>query len=178
MSTSRTKRWNGTLESLSSEYLKGVMERMEAYGDHVQFEVPGHGKQPIYQVLRGERKMGFDGKHLLLRLNESGNVADGLSPAFSKDDVRGAIAGKRSPRSTGATRSTASAGSSGTARQVRRAAPEPATDTVEQQKYAYYREHRDELPEGIARHADEISTLMRSGHSAEAAFQQIVEQYY
>ena len=177
MSTSRTKRWNGTLESLSTDFLKGVMERMESYGDQVQFEFPGHGKHPIYQVIgRSERKMGFDGKHFLLRLNESGNVSDSLSTVYSLEDVRDAIAGRRSTRS----RSGATATRSGTSTRVvrRAAAAAPAEDNIEHQKYAYYREHRETLPEGIARHAEEISSLMRAGKSAEAAFQQIVEQYY
>lgn len=176
MSTTRTKRWNGTLESLSADYLKDVMERMESYGDQVQFELPGHGKHPIYQVVgRSERKMGFDGKHLLLRLNESGNVADTLSPVFSLDDVRSAIAGRRATRS-GATARASAAGNGAVRRRV--AAPAAVVDTVEEDKYAYYRAHRDELPEGISQHANEISTLMRAGKSAEDAFKQIVEQYY
>lgn len=176
MSTTRTKRWNGTLESLAADYLKDVMIRMESYGDQVQFELPGHGKHPIYQVIgRGERKMGFDGKHFLLQLNESGNIADTLSPVYTLEAVRNAIAGKRSPRA--ATGSRASSTSNGTTR--RRAAAAPAVvDTVEQDKYAYYREHRSELPEGITQHADEISQLMRAGKSAEDAFKQIVSQYF
>lgn len=153
------------------------MERMESYGDQVQFEFPGHGKHPVYQVIgRGDRKMGFDGKHLLQRLNECGNVSDDLSSVFSLDAVRAAAAGKRSPRAGAASRNTAN----GTApRQVRRAASAaPPDDTVEHDKYAYYREHRDELPDDIVRHAAEITTLMRGGKTAEAAFQHIVEQYY
>ena len=175
MSTTRTKRWNGTLESLAGDYLKEVMERMESYGDRVQFELPGHGKRPIYQVIgRGDRKMGFDGKHLLLRPNESGDVADSLSPIYTLSAVRDAIAGKRSTRSASSTRS--SAGSSSTRR---RAEPAPvAVDTVEQEKYAYFRAHRSELPEDISQYANEISKLMRAGKTAEEAFGQIVAEYY
>lgn len=175
MSTSRTKRWNGTLESLSGDYLKDVAERMESYGDRVQFELPGHGKHPIYQVIgRGDRKMGFDGKHLLLRLNESGNVADSLSPVFTLEAVREAIAGKRSKR-VSAPRSA-----NGASAPVRRraAAPAAAVDTIEQSKYAYYRENRDSLPKDIARHASEISELMRTGKSAEEAFQAVIQRHY
>lgn len=152
------------------------MERMESYGDRVQFELPGHSKRPIYQVIgKGERKMGFDGKHLLLRLNESGNVADSLSPVYTLDAVQAAISGKRSPRRTANADST---GSSGT-RVRRRAAPAvPAVDTVEQDKYAYYRAHREDLPEDIAQYAGEISQLMRAGKSAEEAFTHVVSQYY
>jgi hypothetical protein len=177
LTTSRTKRWNGTLESLSPDYLKGVAERMESYGDRVQFELPGHAKQPIYQVINpSDRRMGFDGRHLLLRLNESGNVADSLSPIFTLDAVRAAIAGRRTARSPAATRSGGPGRGSAAAR--RAAAPAVATDTVEKEKYAYYREHRDALPEDIARYASEISALMRTGKSAEEAFHQVIAEYY
>lgn len=173
MSTSRTKRWNGTLESLSADFLKGVIERMESYGDRVQFELPGHGKHPIYQVIsRTERKMGFDGKHLLLRLNESGDVSDTLSAIFTLDAVQAAVAGKRAPRS--AAKTTRSSSGNGVVR--RRVAA--VADTVEQDKYAYFRAHRDELPEDVVQYASEISMLMRAGKSAEDAFKQIIEQHY
>jgi len=175
LSTTRTKRWNGTLESLAADYLKDVLERMESYGDRVQFELPGHSKHPIYQVIgRSDRKMGFDGKHLLLRLNESGNIADSLSPTYSIDDVRDAIAGKRTRNAT----SSRSVGSSNGVKRRRAPAETAVVDTVEQDKYAYYRAHRDELPEDISHHATEISRLMRSGKSAEEAFNEVIAQHY
>lgn len=177
LSTTRTKRWNGTLESLSADYLKEVIERMESYGDQVQFELPGHSKHPVYHVIgRGGRKMGFDGKHFLLHLNEAGNVAETLSPVYSLDAVRDAIAGKRSPRKTSASRASAAGSSSSTRR--RAAAPAPVVDTVEQEKYAYYRANRADLPEDISQYAGEISQLMRAGKSAEEAFKHVVAQYY
>jgi len=152
------------------------MERMESYGDQVQFELPGHGKHPIYQIIgRSERKMGFDGKHLLLRLNESGNIAETLSPIFSLDAVRSAIAGRRASRSAPASRSAR--GGNSTVRR-RATAAVAVMDTVEEEKYAYYRAHREELPPGISQYAGEISTLMRTGKSAAEAFRQIVEQHY
>lgn len=173
LSTTRTKRWNGTLESLSADYLKEVMERMESYGDQVQFELPGHSKRPIYQVIgRGERKMGFDGKHFLLHLNESGNVAETLSPIYPLEAVRAAISGKRTSRVASASRAAT------TAPRRRAAAAPPVVDTVEEDKYAYYRAHRADLPEGISQYAGEISQLMRAGKSAEEAFKHIVAQYY
>lgn len=176
MSTTRTKRWNGTLESLSGDYLKAVAERMESYGDRVQFELPGHGKHPIYQVIgRSDRKMGFDGKHLLLRLNESGNVAETLSPIFTLEAVRAAIAGRRATRSAGV---RAASGNGSAPVRRRAAAPAAVVDTVEQDKYAYYRANRDSLPEDISQHASEISALMRAGRSAEEAFQDVVSRHY
>jgi len=175
LSTSRTKRWNGTLESLSADFLKAVLAHMESYGDRVQFEFPGHGKSPIYQIIGlSDRKMGFDGKHLLLRLNETGNVADSLSSEFSIDAVRDGIAGKRAPRGNAVARS----GNGSTATRVRAAAPKPVTDTIEQDKYAYFRANRDTLPEGIAQYADEISQLMRTGKTASEAFQEVVAQHF
>lgn len=177
MTTSRTKRWNGTLESLSADYLKAVMERMESYGDRLQFELPGHGKQPIYQVISSsDRKMGFDGKHLLLRLNETGNVADSLSAVFTLEAVRSAIAGRRTARTATVTRGASPRSTTTTRRTV--SAPAAAVDSVEQEKYAYYRSHREELPEDISKHAAEISTLMRAGKSAEEAFGHVVAQRY
>lgn len=153
------------------------MERMESYGDRVQFELPGHGKQPIYQVISGsDRKMGFDGKHLLLRPGESGNVAESLSPVFTLEAVRAAASGRRSTRS--ATTARSSTGRSITTTRRTAAAPAAAVDTVEQEKYAYFRAHRDELPEDISKHATEISALMRAGKSAEEAFSHVVAQHY
>lgn len=177
MSTTRSKRWNGTLESLSADYLKEVMERMESYGDQVQFEFPGHGKRPIYQVIgRGERKMGFDGKHLLLRLNESGNIADTLSGIFPLEAVRATIAGRRSPR--GSASAGRAASSSTTVRRRASTAAPVVVDTVEEDKYAYFRAHRGELPEGISQYANEISHLMRAGKSAEEAFKHIIAEHF
>ncbi|MCQ9615363.1 hypothetical protein L1889_00375 [Paenalcaligenes niemegkensis] len=171
MATRRSTRWNGELGSLAPEFLKDVVERMESYGDRVQFQFPGHAKRPNYQVLNARGfKMAFDSKNLLMPLNENGNVSDDLSKEFSLDAVKQAISApppvKRAPRSStgGATRS--------------RAAARPAVDPIEVEKYNYFKGHREFLPNGIQEYSAQISELMQSGMSAEEAFNQIVETHF
>ncbi|QAA92874.1 hypothetical protein CKA81_02710 [Pollutimonas thiosulfatoxidans] len=171
LSTKRSKRWNGNLDSLAPEFLKEVMEKMEAYGDRVQFQSPGRPAKPSYQVINPtERKMGFDERHLLLRLNEDGNISDELTPIYAMEAVRAAMlrSGRPATRATPARRPASS----------KSPAAAPVIDTVEQDKYAYFKEHRETLPEGIAAYSQEISRLMKAGLSAEAAFQQIIDQHF
>lgn len=172
MSTKRSKRWNGGLDSLDTDFLKEVIEKMQAYGDRVQFQAPGKASRPSYQVINPrDRKMGFDDRHLLLRLNDDGNIADELSPIYSMEAIRLAMTGaaKPAPR-TRSPRGTSSAKRSTTAA--------PVVDTVEQDKYAYFKAHRDTLPEGISRYSQEISQLMKGGLTADVAFQRIIDQHF
>jgi hypothetical protein len=181
LSTKRSKRWNGELDSLAPEFLKEVLGKMEAYGDRVQFEQPNKSPRPNYQVIsQSNRKMGFDDKHLLLRLNEDGNVGELLSPEYSLDAIRAAMNGagkKPAARST-----TAAARRPNTSGGVARGAPvtaaAAAADEVEREKYAYFKANREYLPEGIARYSQQISDLMRTGMAAENAFEAIVKQYF
>lgn len=175
MNTKRNRRWNGNLETLSADFLKDVIEKMESYGGHVQFELPGHAQRPNYQVINTSgKKIAFDKKNLLLSLNANGNVSDTLSSAFSLAAVKAALAGggrsasarPRAPRST-TTGSTA-----------RAAAPVAVVDVVESEKYAYFKENRETLPEGISKHSSTISELMRGGLSAEDAFNQVIQQHF
>jgi hypothetical protein len=172
LSTKRSKAWNGSLDTLSTDYLKAVIEKMHAYGDRVQFEMAIRGAGPTYQVLNPrDRKMGFDSNHLLLRLNDDGNVAEQMSPVFSLTVVQAAA--------EGVTTRTAARSRAGTPREkVARAAPAAAVDSIEQQKYAYYKENRDALPDDISRHAAEISEKMRAGMSAEQAFDTVIKAHY
>jgi hypothetical protein len=180
LNTKRNRRWNGNLETLGTDFLKDVIEKMESYGDQVQFELPGKAQRPHYQVITSAgRKMGFDSKNLLLRLNENGNISDDLSSVFSIDAVKAAARGQssrttaaRSTSSTGAT----SRGTSGASRSAAVAAQ--PVDTVEHEKYAYFKAHREALPEGIQKHSARISELMRDGMSAQAAFEAVIEQHF
>lgn len=179
MNTKRNRRWNGTLETLGTDFLKDVIEKMESYGDQVQFELPGKAQRPHYQVITSTgRKMGFDSQNLLLRLNENGNISEGLSSVFSLDAIRAASKGLsakstavRSPRAATTSRSSSSASRSASV------ASQPV-DTVEHDKYAYFKAHREELPEGIQKYSTHISELMRGGLSAEAAFEAIIKQHF
>src|SRR5690606_31871656 len=99
--------------------------------------------------------------------NESGNVAETLSPIFTLEAVRAAIAGRRATRSAGV---RAASGNGSAPVRRRSAAPAAVVDTVEQDKYAYYRANRDSLPEDISQHAREISALAQAARSADAVF--------
>src|SRR5690606_35172331 len=176
-STKRSKRWNGELNSLAPEFLKEVIEKMNAYGDRVQFEAPGPRRGPYYQTLNArDMKMGFDERHLFQRLNADGNVADELSPIFTQEAIKAAMAGTvRKPASRAGTR--LSSGSTSRRSTASSAAAAPV-DTVEKDKYTYFKEHRDTLPEGIVAHSQEISQLMREGMSAEQAFESIIKTHF
>lgn len=166
LTTRRAKRWNGELSSLSVDFLKEVLEKVQTYGKSVQFEFPGHAKTPIYQVInhRGY-KMGFDGKHLLHSLNENGNVSDQLSAEFTLEQIeQGMLTPVAAPRA----RKSAGAGAR------KQAQPEQ----VEVDKYNYFRENRDWLPDDIQYYSDDISTLMRQGMTAEQAFGSIIDEHY
>ncbi len=171
MSSKRSKRWDGNLDSLSTEFLKRVLEKMQAYGDRVQFEMVSRGAGPSYQVINPrDRKMGFDGNHLLQRLNEDGHVGDEMSPVFALSAIQQAAAGL--------TTRTTSRARAGTPRPRAAKAAAPAIDVIEQEKYAYYKANRDTLPEDIHVHAAEISAQMRKGISAEQAFDSVIKARY
>ncbi|MGB3288293.1 MAG: hypothetical protein WBA83_03355 [Burkholderiaceae bacterium] len=181
MSTKRSKRWNGELDSLAPEFLKEVLGKMEAYGDRVQFEQPNKSPRPCYQVISSSnRKMGFDAKHLLLRLNENGNVGDALTSEFSLEALRSAMSGgdkkpavKRTPSA-----SRGPAAARGASRGAPVTAAAAAADEVERDKYAYFKANREYLPDGISRYSQQISELMRGGMSAESAFEAIIKQHF
>ena len=61
---------------------------------------------------------------------------------------------------------------------TRTARPAPVVDTIDADKYKYFKENREFLPDGIQKYSDEIGALMREGKSAEAAFDEIVKQYF
>src|SRR5690606_26021405 len=154
-----------------------VIEKMQSYGDRVQFESPGAKRRgPYYQIINArDMKMGFDDRHLLLRLNADGNIADELSPVFTLDALKAAQLGTaRKPASRSSPRGASPARRTGTSRE----APATPVDTVEQDKYAYFKSHRDYLPEGITKYSQEISELMRKGIPAEQAFDTVIKAHF
>ncbi|AMO98027.1 hypothetical protein CAter10_0068 [Collimonas arenae] len=59
------------MDSLTTDYLKDVMGKMEVYGDRVQFGLTSPGPRPYYQVTNtAEKKMAFDSNHHLLHPKE------------------------------------------------------------------------------------------------------------
>lgn len=173
--TSRSKRWNGNFDSLPVEYLKGVMEKMESYGDRVQFSRVSVGAEPSYQIINTHDKtMAFDRNHHLLRPSEEEFAGVNATPFFTQEQVKAAIAGVRSASSSG----------SRTARVVRAGSGAPRTSAArleEQfaaQRYEYFRNNRQNLPPTISEHTDEITALMKQGKSAEDAFGEVLKKYY
>lgn len=177
MATQRSKRWNGDLNTLSSDFLKDVIEKMLAYGDRVQFELPekSTGKLPCYQVVNAtERKMGFDARHLILRLEYDGNVSERLSVLYTLEGIKAAMNG--TARKAVTRRSTSARTSTGGTRTVTAAVQ--ATDALEKEKYTYFKNNRSSLPEEITQYSAQISKLMQDGLSAENAFQAIITQHF
>lgn len=182
MTTKRSRRWNGNLDSLSADFLKDVIERMESYGPNVQFEMPGHSQRPNYQVInKAGKKMGFDKKNLLMSLNSDGNISDTLSAVFALDAVKTVMKGggpKAAPRPRTPRTSTAGASPRSTSSRATYAPVAEVIDTVEHDKYAYFKANREDLPEGIQKHSSDISDLMRNGMSVEAAFSEIIKLHF
>lgn len=177
LNTKRSKRWNGNLDSLGADFLKDVIEKMESYGPNVQFELPGNAQRPNYQVINNAgKKMAFDKKNLLMSLNSDGNVSDTLSAVFTLEAVKAAMNGGGAKTATRARASRPSTSASSTRSSYAPVAQ--VIDTVEHDKYAYFKANREYLPEGIQKHSAEISTLMKNGMSAEEAFNEIIAQHF
>lgn len=176
MNTKRAKRWNGNLDTLTVDYLKDVIEKMEAYGNRVQFELPGKGPRPNYQVINtAGKKMAFDKKNLLLAASFNEEIGTELSSVFTLDMIKAAVRGGGVKTAARARVVRSSTGST-TSRSA--GVTEQAVDVVERDKYAYFKANRETLPDGIQKHSQKISELMRGGMSAESAFDEVIKQHF
>jgi hypothetical protein len=173
--TTRSKRWNGNLDTLPIEYLKSVMEKMGEYGDRVKFSLVAGGPQPSYQVMNTVGKtMAFDKNHHLLHLQGDEFVGANASVVLTLDQVKARISGVGA--NTGArsrTTRAAGAGNSGSRTTAARLHDQFAT-----QRYEYFRNNRQTLPPTISEHSDEITDLMKKGKSVEDAFSEVIKKYY
>lgn len=170
----RNKRWNGNFDSLPVEYLKGVMEKMEAYGDRVQFSLVSGGPEPTYQVLNElDKAMAFDRNHHLFRSESDEFVGANATRIYSMDQIKAAIAGVRT-----------SSASPRAARVVRAGTGTPRTSAARQeelfatQRYEYFRNNRGTLPPRITEYTAEITELMKKGKPVEEAFGEVVKKYF
>lgn len=174
MNTTRNKRWNGRLETLKADYLSGVIGQMDAYGDRVQFALNGPGQKPLYQVINTDgKKMAFDGNHHLYRPEGEEFTGSNATGVMTMDQIRLAMAGG-APKSTGTVRAVRATG-------VGSRGPSAATkakDLVDTEKYEYFKNNRSMLPAEIGEHSNEITTLMRGGMSAEAAFSEVLKRHF
>ena len=173
MNTTKTKRWNGKIETLATDYLNDVMGQMVAYGDRVQFALTRGGQRPNYQVINtAGKKMAFDSNHHLLIPKADDFVGINTSSIFTLDQIKTAMLGvgvntgsrtRVSRVGAGATRTTTAASTK---------------DAVDAEKYEYFKNNRKTLPPNIGAHSDEITTLMRNGISAEDAFNEVIKRHF
>ena len=177
LTTTRTKRWNGHIETLKSDYLKEVMTQMETYGDRVQLALSGPGQRPHYQVINpAGKKMAFDSNHHLLSQEDDAFTPGNVTEVFTLEQVK-TIAGGGSVRIAGSSRVTRTAG--GITRSTRNtAAVVKAKDLIDVEKYNYFKDNREMLPPTIGEHSLQITTLMTGGKSAEEAFGEVLKQHY
>jgi len=172
----RSKRWNGNVDSLSVEFLKDVMAKMADYGDRVQFSLVTGGPAPSYQITNTLGKtMAFDSNHHLLRPEGHEFVGANATQVFTLEQVKAAISGLGlGPRTASRTPRVARAGG-GTGTRTSAAKLE---EQYAAQRYEYYRNNRQALPPTISQHTDEITQLMKQGKSAEEAFGEVVKKYF
>ena len=172
MVTSRSKRWNGKLESLAPDFLQQVVTQMLAYGDRVQFALTTPGAKPNYQVQNSaNKKMAFDGNHHLMQVEPSEFDGSNATPLLSLEQIQAIGTGVSRAAITKQARPAKPAGRSPTA-------TAKAADLVDAAKYDYFKNNRSTLPAGVSAHTNEISVLMRNGLSAEAAFADIIKRYF
>ena len=158
------------MDTLAVEYLNGVVAQMMSYGERVQFNLTS-GEKPNYQVINTfDKKMAFNGNHHLTHPEEDEFVSSNATPLFTLEQIKARIAGV-GIKKTASTR---------TARISTRSSPaaDKAGDLIDVQKYEYFKNNVQKLPEGIRAYSQEISNAMKNGMSAEAAFGQVVQQYF
>jgi hypothetical protein len=172
LATTKNKRWNGNVDTLPADFLKGVLEKMGEYGDRVQFSLASGGPAPSYQLVnQGGKAMAFDRNHHLLRPEGDEFAGSNASPVYTLDQIKAAVAGARiGSRSAPGTKRAAG---TGTRASAARLAEQHATE-----RYAYFKENRQALPPSITEHSDEIAELMKAGKPAEEAFREVVQKYY
>jgi hypothetical protein len=175
LTTTRTKRWNGQIETLDAGYLKEMMTQMLAYGDRVQLALSG-SVTPCYQVInQSSKKMAFDGNHHLLSQDDDMVTPGNVTGVYTLEQVKTIAAG-------GGVRVAGSrvAARAGVAKRSTRntAAAVKAKDLIDVEKYNYFKNNRETLPPTIGEHAMQITDLMKDGKSAEEAFSEVVKLHY
>ncbi|HWZ47254.1 MAG TPA: hypothetical protein VNX00_03440 [Herbaspirillum sp.] len=177
MTTTRTKRWNGHIETLKSDYLKEIMVQMDAYGDRLQLALSGPGQRPHYQVINpAGKKMAFDSNHHLLSQAEDAFTPGNVTEVYTLEQVK-TIAAGGSVRIAGSSRVTRTG--NGITRTTRNtAAVIKAKDLIDVEKYDYFKNNRETLPPTIGEHSAQITDLMKGGKSAEDAFNEVLKQHY
>jgi hypothetical protein len=172
LNTTRNKRWNGKIETLAADYLNDVKEKMDAYGDRVQFRLGGSGERPNYQVMNTtDKKMAFDSNNHLVHPKAGEYVGTNASGVFTLDQIKAAIAGVGIRASAGARVSRVGSSRNSTA-------AVKVKDLLDAEKYEYFKNNRQTLPPGIGEHSAEITELMKNGMAAQDAFAEVVKRHF
>lgn len=180
MTTKKTTRWNGKIETLSAAYLKDVMSQMLAYGDRVQFALNCGGQRPHYQVMNASaKKMAFDSNHHLLHPTADDFVGSTASGVYTLDQIKIAMT-SGGTKTTGAssTRTSRVGTGSGNGSGSSRTTAAKKADLVDAEKYEYFKNNRQTLPPDISEHTQEITALMHKGKSAEEAFSEVIKNHF
>jgi hypothetical protein len=172
LNTTRNKRWNGKIDTLKTDYLNDVMEKMAAYGDRVQFGLTGPGQRPNYLIINTSgKKMAFDSNNHLLHPTPEEFLGSNITRVFTLDQIKNAKSGGGVKTSSSSATRTGNGSSRSSTTAVKTA------DLIGAAKYEYFKNNRQALPAGITKYSAEITALMTQGMSAEDAFGSIVKQY-
>ena len=168
------KRWNGDVTNLSAAYLNNVIEKMLAYGENVQFAASGTVGGPDYQVInKAGKKISFNSANLLTQTDEDEFSGKNYAIIYTLEQVKALLTGVNSPSVRTAAAKTRKA--AGTASPRGGSALAKAKEQIAIQKYEYYKTNRATLPSDIREHSEEITRMMESGMSAEAAFTEAIK---
>ena len=166
MSATRTKRWNGDIATLPADYARGVLEKMAAYGDRVQFSLTSGGAEPSYQVINDMGKaIAFDRQHHLLQGQEELFAGANATPVMSAEQLNTALSGYGASARSGSRTGRVVKGTSGPTK-------------VAAARYAYFKSNRATLPARIAEYSGEIDQLLKKGKPVEEAFAEVVKKYF
>ena len=177
MVSTRSKRWNGSVDTLPVDYLKGVLERMLDYGDRVRFSLTSGGPQPSYQVVNTQEKtMIFDRNHHLLQAQSEDFVGANATNALTLTQIEAAINGTRTIGSGTRARSASVARSTGSGGATRSTAAK-VQELFAAERYEYFKANREFLPASISKHSNEITALMKSGKTVAEAFDEVANKY-
>lgn len=158
------------MDTLAEEYLNGVVAQMMSYGERVQFSLIS-GEKPNYLVINTfDKKMAFNGNHHLTQPLEDEFSGSNATPVFTLEQIKAREAGIAIKKTAGARAARVSTRSS--------PAAVKAGDLIDIQKYEYFKNNMKTLPEGIRAYSQKISELMKNGLSAEAAFGEVVQEYF
>jgi len=183
VNTKRNKRWTGDVAKIPAAYLEIVIQKMQDYGDNVQFSTNGTVQGPNYQIINSaSKKKAFNGGNLLTQTDE-GEFTDQISSTiYSLDHIKTVLIKMNTPITKKTpTRTKRVAGTVKSTKSATGAAPRGGAalakikEQIALQKYEYYKLNRSVLPADIREHSEKITVMMESGMSAEDSFNEAIK---